>query len=138
MEHSDGGLVVGGDDPVDRGVLAQQRGRGFDRVLGRPPGQGTYPRGGHGDAETVDGSTKTLLAQSGAGVGDPAAGPLQWAEGLHRSAAPGAEAAGRVVRRYLDARFGRRPADDADRAEIARALAEARAALRSHRKVAAR
>ncbi len=74
-------------------------------------------------------------AYARAGVGDAAAGPLQWAEGLARDSAPGAEAAGRLVRIYLDARFGRRPAGDAGRAEMARALAEARAALRERARV---
>jgi transglutaminase-like putative cysteine protease len=69
-------------------------------------------------------------AYARAGVGDADAGPLQWAEGLARDGAPGAAPAARLVRIYLDARFGRRPPGEQGRAEMARLLAEARAALR--------
>jgi hypothetical protein len=75
-------------------------------------------------------------AYAQAGVGDPAAGPLQWAEGLARSGAPGAQAATRVVASYVAARFGRRPAGERALAEMAGSLAEARAALRASRKPA--
>jgi transglutaminase-like putative cysteine protease len=78
---------------------------------------------------------KLRRAYARARVGDPAAGPLQWAEGLARQGAPGAAAARRAVAVYLDARFGRRPAGDAGRAEMARAIQEARAALRARKKV---
>jgi hypothetical protein len=61
-------------------------------------------------------------------------GPLEWAEELAREGAPGAEAAGRVVDLYLRARFSGRPAEAADRAEMERALADARAALRAERR----
>jgi transglutaminase-like putative cysteine protease len=74
-------------------------------------------------------------AYARAGVGAADAGPLEWAEGLARDGAPGAEAAGRLVRIYLDARFGRRPAGDHGRAEMARALSEARTALREPARV---
>ncbi|HYW08627.1 MAG TPA: DUF4129 domain-containing protein, partial [Longimicrobium sp.] len=61
-------------------------------------------------------------------------GPLEWAEELARAGAPGAEAAGRVVDLYLRARFSGRAADAADRVEMERALAEARARLRAERR----
>jgi hypothetical protein len=70
-------------------------------------------------------------AYARAGIGDDAAGPLQWAERLERAGAPGCEPAARLVRLYLDARFGRRPAGQQGLAEMARALDECRAALRA-------
>jgi len=60
-------------------------------------------------------------------------GPLEWAEELARAGAPGAEAAGRAVDLYLRARFSGRPAGAAERGEMERALAEARARLRAER-----
>ncbi|HLL83450.1 MAG TPA: transglutaminaseTgpA domain-containing protein, partial [Longimicrobium sp.] len=70
-------------------------------------------------------------AYARAGIGDAAAGPLQWAEGLERAGAPGSEPAARLVRLYLDARFGRRPAGPQGLAEMSRALDECRAAVRA-------
>jgi transglutaminase-like putative cysteine protease len=74
-------------------------------------------------------------AYARAGIGDDAAGPLQWAEGLERAGAPGFEPAARLVRHYLDARFGRRPAGPHGIAEMTRALDESRAALRAGKRV---
>ncbi|HEY0152634.1 MAG TPA: DUF3488 and transglutaminase-like domain-containing protein [Longimicrobium sp.] len=76
-------------------------------------------------------------AYARAGIGDDAAGPLQWAEGLERAGAPGSESAARLVRLYLDARFGRRPAGPHGIAEMARALDDSRAALRAGKRVLA-
>jgi len=73
-------------------------------------------------------------AYARAGIGDRAAGPLQWAEGLERGAAPGSASAARLVRLYLDARFGRRPAGEQGLAEMSRALDDSRAALRAARR----
>ncbi|HEX8670905.1 MAG TPA: DUF4129 domain-containing protein, partial [Longimicrobium sp.] len=74
-------------------------------------------------------------AYARAGIGDDAAGPLQWAEGLEREGAPGSESAARLVRHYLDARFGRRPAGAHGIAEMTRSLDESRAALRAGKRV---
>lgn len=76
-------------------------------------------------------------AYARAGIGDDAAGPLQWAEGLERVRAPGAEPAARLVRLYLDARFGRRPAGQQGLAEMSEALHESRAALRAGKRARA-
>ncbi|HEV2147320.1 MAG TPA: hypothetical protein VGR37_07940, partial [Longimicrobiaceae bacterium] len=60
-------------------------------------------------------------------------GPLDFAERLRREGAPGAEAAARAVELYLRARFGGEAIGEDGRAEMADALAEARAALRAAR-----
>lgn len=71
-------------------------------------------------------------AYARAGLGGPG-GPLDFAEGLARSAAPGAAPAGEVVELYLAARFGGRETDEETRRRMQGALAAARAALREAR-----
>lgn len=67
-------------------------------------------------------------AEEGAG------GPLDFAAGLRARGAPGAEAAARAVDLYVRARFGGEAIGEGGRAEMAGALARARAALHSARR----
>lgn len=59
-------------------------------------------------------------------------GPLSWAEALRREGAPGADAAERAVRLYLEARFAGRAPDVHARRGLEDAATQARAELRRH------
>lgn len=65
---------------------------------------------------------------------DSGGGPLDFAESLVRSAAPGAASADALVRLYLRARFGGQPLAPDEEARMKAALDESRAALRGHRR----
>jgi transglutaminase-like putative cysteine protease len=95
-------------------------------------------RGGRWRRRSLAAESRAYLAlrrvYARAGYGEEGAGgPLDFAEGLRARGAPGAEAAARAVDLYLRARFGGEALGEDGRAEMADALAEARAALRSAR-----
>jgi transglutaminase-like putative cysteine protease len=96
-----------------------RRARGRRRVL--PPESRTYL------------ALRRAYARAGYAAPDDA-GPLDFAEGLRRADAPGAEAAGRAVGLYVRARFGGEEIGEDGRAAMADALARARAALRDARR----
>ncbi len=86
---------------------------------------------------TAEGRAYLALRRAYARAGlapEEGGGPLDFAEGLRRRGAPGAESAERVVELYLRARFGGEEIGEAGRTEMRAALAEARAAVRAARR----
>lgn len=61
---------------------------------------------------------------------DPVLAPLEWVGALRAAGAPRADAAEQVTRRYLDARFGARPLEQAEMEALRNLVAEIRGALR--------
>ncbi len=76
-------------------------------------------------------------AYARAGYTEETATPLAWIETLHRTRAPGAETAERLVRSYLRARFAGESIGETGREGMKQDLAEAKQALQASRRRAA-
>jgi hypothetical protein len=96
------------------------------------------PRGGR---RKVSAEARIYLAlrraYARAGYQDDNATPLAWIETLHRTRAPGAETAERLVRSYLRARFAGESIGETGREGMKQDLAEAKQALQTSRRRAA-